>query len=200
MAPWNFYNASGELQINDGGVQAASAVFTGKVDLGSNLLVGNAGSTGIAISSVGEVTMAAQPCVLAYNSATDSNVTGAGTLTTIDFDTEVFDQNGDFASDAFTAPIAGRYAFFANVRVDGVTSSMNASAFNIVASNRIFSTERGHGEDANGRVNMWVSAIVDMDAADTVTITVQNNGESGDVHDIAGDSNPRTFISAIKVA
>ena len=84
--------------------------------------------------------------------------------------------------------------------MDGVTSSMNASAFNIVASNRTFSTERGHGEDANGRVNMWVSAIVDMDAADTVTITVQNNGESGDVHDIAGDSNPRTFISAIKVA
>ena len=187
-----------------GGIASVVADTTpqlgGNLDMQARLLVGNGGSTGIAISANGEVTMAAQPCVLAYNSATDSNVTGAGTLTTIDFDTEVFDQNGDFASDAFTAPIAGRYAFFANVRVDGVTSSMNASAFNIVASNRTFSTERGHGEDTNGRVNMWVSAIVDMDAADTVTITVQNGGESGDVHDIAGDSNPRTFISAIKVA
>ena len=72
--PWNFYSATGELQINDGGVSASAAVFTGKVDLGSNLLVGNAGSTGIAISANGEVTMAAQPCVLAFNSATDANV------------------------------------------------------------------------------------------------------------------------------
>jgi hypothetical protein len=189
-----------------GGIASVAADTTPQVggsagfDLQAQLLVGNGGTTGIAISANGEVTMAAQPCVLAYNSVTDSNVTGAGSNTTIDFDTEVFDQNGDFASDAFTAPIAGRYGFFVNVRVDGVTSSMNASAFNIVASNRTFSTERGHGEDSNGRVNMWISAIVDMDAADTVTIFVQNSGESGDVHDIAGDSNPRTFISVVKVA
>jgi len=105
---WNFYNASGELQINDGGVQASAAVFTGNADLGSNLLVGNAGSTGIAISANGEVTMAAQPAFLAFNSASDNNVTGAGTVATLDFDTEVFDQNADFASDTFTAPVTGR--------------------------------------------------------------------------------------------
>ena len=82
---WNFYNASGELQINDGGVQASAAVFTGNADLGSNLLVGNGGSTGIAISANGEVTMAAQPAVLAFNSANDLNVTGNGTTVTVDF-------------------------------------------------------------------------------------------------------------------
>ena len=51
---WSFYNTSGELLINDGGV---SNPATANYDLGSNLLVGNAGSTGIAISANGEGTM-----------------------------------------------------------------------------------------------------------------------------------------------
>ena len=111
---WNFYNSSGELQINDGGVQASAAVFTGNVDLGSNLLVGNAGSTGIAISANGEVTMTAQPAFSAHLAANDNNVTGDGSIwaTTAGTNnwTELYDQNSDFDGDGtFTAPVTGRY-------------------------------------------------------------------------------------------
>ncbi len=61
------------------------------------------------ITSDGAVTKPSNPAFLARNSVTDSNVTGNGTEVTIDFDTEVFDQGGDFASDTFTAPVTGRY-------------------------------------------------------------------------------------------
>jgi len=198
--PWNFYNASGELQINDGGVQADSAVFTGNVDLGSNLLVGNAGSTGIAISANGEVTMAAQPSVAAYNSAGDNNVTGNNTEITVDFDTEVFDQNGDFASDTFTAPVTGKYLVTATVRTDGSTSASDYAGMKFKASNREW--ENWHqpaGDSAVGSMAHHWSAIIDMDAADTVYILFKTQGDS-QVVDIIGGSNPQTYMTVQLIA
>ena len=38
------------------------------------------------------------PAFLAYNSTTDTDVTGAGTGVTVDFDTEIFDQRENFSS------------------------------------------------------------------------------------------------------
>ena len=195
---WNFYNASGELQINDGGVQADSAVFTGNVDLGSNLLVGNAGSTGIAISANGEVNMAAQPCVLAYNSASDDNVTGAGTEVTIDFNTEVKDQNADFASDTLTAPVTGQYLITFNVEVRGITSSGTLHQWRIKASNRsIYQQYGSYASAPSGQMGGAMAAIVDMDADDTCTITLVANGESSNVQDINGqDATQTSYFSA----
>ena len=41
---WNFYNASGELQINDGGVSATAATITNDLTINSgNLVIGTAG-------------------------------------------------------------------------------------------------------------------------------------------------------------
>ena len=194
---WNFYNASGELQINDGGVQADSAVFTGNVDLGSNLLVGNAGSTGIAISSAGEVTMAAQPAVLAYNSAQDANVTGNNTVATVDFNTEVFDQNSDFASDTFTAPVTGRYLISAAVRLSAYTASANDGHVRIVTSNRTYyNINLSHSESTTWVIQATV--LADMDAADTCTIAAVVGGEGSDVVEIDADLGTR--FSAYLVA
>jgi len=43
----------------------------GNLDMQANLIVGNAGSTGIAIDSTGAVTMVAQPGFFAYNSVAE---------------------------------------------------------------------------------------------------------------------------------
>ena len=194
---WNFYNASGELQINDGGVLASAAVFTGNVDLGSNLLVGNAGSTGITISANGEVTMAAQPAVLAYNSAQDTNVTGNNTVATVDFDTEVFDQNADFASDTFTAPVTGRYMISAAVRLSAYTASANDGHVRIVTSNRTYyNINLSHSESTTWVIQATV--LADMDAADTCTIAAVVGGEGSDVVEIDADLGTR--FSAYLVA
>jgi hypothetical protein len=196
---WNFYNASGELQINDGGVQAGSAVFTGNVDLGSNLLVGNAGSTGIAISANGEVTMAAQPSVAAYNSSADNNVTGtgAGSTVTLDFDTEVYDQNADFASDTFTAPVTGRYLIVTQVSPDGLTTAANYHLMNIVASNRSWKTADNLTHSEVQPTVMIATAIIDMDAADTVTINYFLQGEASDVIDITAEDLNNRFTAQL---
>ena len=42
--PWKFYNSSGELQINDGGVSATAATITNDLTINSgNLVIGTAG-------------------------------------------------------------------------------------------------------------------------------------------------------------
>jgi hypothetical protein len=191
---WNFYNASGELQINDGGVQAASAVFTGKVDLGSNLLVGNAGSTGIAISANGEVTMAAQPLAIAYQASTASNVTGDNTVytlgTTVDL-TEITDQNADFVgtTGTFTAPVTGSYLVSASVELSSIDTATTGYRLQIIASNRTgtYFTQNltNSGTTTVNAMNIGGAVIIDMDAADTFTIAVRVIG-TNKIVDISG--------------
>jgi hypothetical protein len=174
----------------------------GNLDIQARLLVGNGGSTGIAISSAGEVTMAAQPAVLAYNSATDTNVTGNGAEATVDFDTEVFDQNADFASDTFTAPITGRYLLSYAVRCQGITTAATSHTSAVVAQNRSFYLDEEYAAPTELSSVMKVagSAIVDMDAADTVYVIMRFFGEASDVIDIYGEGSPRTTISICLLA
>jgi hypothetical protein len=189
---WNFYNASGELQINDGGVSASAAVFTGKVDLGSNLLVGNAGSTGIAISSAGEVTMAAQPAFLAQNLDDDTNVTGTGTNAVIDFDVEIFDQNGDFLNDTFTAPVTGIYDLAAFIRTNtGLDTDSNDILTRIVGSGirTVYIGQQGGLPDNVETASVYGgSVLLDMDAGDTATVTFGVSNQGGATVDIDGHS------------
>jgi len=181
---WTFYNSNGEAMIIDGGVQnPAGANF----DISSYKLVGNGGSTGITISANGEVLMAAQPAVFANNSADDSNVTGNGTAATVDFDQEIFDQNADFASDTFTAPVTGRYYVSSQVWVSGITTATTSMFLKAVASNRTIVLAHFNTDSTNCPFVSYVlkgGTYIDMDASDTLYITVTSNGESGDVHDI----------------
>jgi len=181
------------------GVSPGAAVFSGNVDLGSNILVGNGGSTGIAISAAGEVNMAAQPAFLAYNSATDSNVTGAGTIVTVDLNTEVFDQGGDFASNTFTAPVTGRYCLAGAVNLEGITTNGTQISITFVTSNRnVRKTALTHG--TAGSWGQVLAVVVDMDATDTAILTIRGEGESSDVQDVSGQANLITYFSGYLVA
>jgi hypothetical protein len=154
--------------------------------------------SGLVSGLVGIQTQAAQPCVLAYNSTSDDNVTGNGAETTIDFDTEVEDQGGNFASDTLTAPVTGQYLITFNVEVRGITSSATLHQWRIKASNRsIYSLYGAYNTATPTAVGGMMAAIVDMDAADTCTITLVANGESSDVQDINGqDATQTSYFSA----
>ena len=69
------------------------------------------GISGISISANNEITMPSQPAFLAQPTSTQSNISTGATVTVV-LGTERFDLNGDFASNTFTAPIAGKYVFF----------------------------------------------------------------------------------------
>ena len=183
--------------------QANGHDLDGDFNLGVNLLVGNGGPAGIAISANGEVTMTSQPAVLAHNSVDDANVTGNGTTATVDLDTEIFDQNGDFTADTFTAPVTGRYFITGHALLSQVTTASNEIKLEIVASNRTIRFQDTTGVAANGAVGAQISCLVDMDAGDTITITVQMSGEASDVVDLlggTGGNQGRTMFSAYLVA
>ena len=202
---WTFYNSSGEAMIIDGGLHDVSEDTTpqlgGNLDMQASLLVGNGGSTGIAISANGEVTMAAQPAFLARNTVQDSNITGNGTTTTIDFNDEVFDQNADFASDTFTAPVTGRYDLSVTIQLLGITTAAAQIQFNLITSNRPYYVRELNTNNLGATAWLNIHVLADMDASDTVTATVVVTGESSDVVDVGGEAtNVTTHFSGWLVA
>ena len=146
----------------------------------------SADAIAITISSDEEVTMGFQPCFLAFNSATDNDVTGAGTIATIDFDTEVFDQGNDFAADTFTAPVTGRYLLTAVVQLLGIPTGADLSLIQITTSNRAYRGSRFDlVADFPGVIGHTITVVADMDICDTATVTVNVDGAT-DVVDIEG--------------
>jgi hypothetical protein len=169
-------------------VDDTSPQLGGNLDMQARLLVGNGGSTGIAISANGEVVMAAQPAFFAHNSTINSNQTGNGTDATVEFDTVVFDQGGDFnnSTDTFTAPVAGRYLLTATVLVTGMTAAMTSIRIRINASNRFAESYLNGGDAINQGPS--VATVIDMDASDTATVKIRVLNGAGDTADIAGSS------------
>ena len=167
-------------------------------------LVSDAG--GITLSASTGVIMPSQPCVLAYKAAHTSNGTGDGTVMTVDFTQEVFDQNADFASDTtFTAPVTGRYLVIASVQFANITAAASEVDIHCNAANRgsrFFQRNEmasDTGVYAEGVANG--SEIVDMDASDTLTITFVVYGMGSEPVDIYGHSTyMNTFISVLLVA
>jgi len=174
------------------------AVFS-KMTRGIQNINFNDDTTAFDLQTAGNVSMPNQPGFLAYNSATDNNVTGANAVATVDFDTEVFDQNADFATDTFTAPVTGRYLVAYRVAVLGVTSAGDSSILQLVASNRTTSAQN-HAwnlrDEGDVQYSLTGSQIIDMDASDTFTITLQADGESTDIQDIQGVATLLTSVSA----
>lgn len=124
------------------------------------------------MTAAGEVTMPAQPAFQAYNNSTQSNVTGDATLYSILFNTEIFDQGGDFASSTFTAPVTGKYSFSYGYQLDQMTSGTVYQGY-IATSNTTFNTyyyQCGAGVTAGIESS---SLFCEMDAGDTCVIQVR---------------------------
>ena len=137
-----------------------------------------------------------QPCFLAYNSADDENVTGNNTLATVDFDTEVYDQGGNFAADTFVAPVTGKYLLSSTVLLGEAAGTIGQ--IQIVTSNRIYYgnfISPNAIKDGNAQCHLSITVIADMDAADTAQVKVLVNGAGGDTVDIKGGAAPYTYFS-----
>ena len=188
-----------------GGIASLAADTTPQVggsaglDLQAQLLVGNGGSTGIAISANGEVTMAAQPAFAAHQSSNVLNVTGNGTAYTAVFPTEVYDQNSDFSSPTFTAPVTGKYVLTSSLRIFGNTTAISYGVISLVTSNRTWNVYTSC-VSAGDTAGFFISAVADMDAADTCQVRLTIYGESSDLCDISGSSSMSIHFAGILVA
>ena len=131
----------------------------------------------MSIDYTGAVTIPNQP---AFSVKPSSNQTNIGNNDTIAFGTEIFDQNADFASNTFTAPVTGRYQFNFMVRFDDIPENLGYAMVDLVSSNREYFTWflPGTSDEAIGLYSFAGSFLVDMDANDTAKLTYQE-GDGG---------------------
>lgn len=160
----------------------------------------SATGTIINAADTGEINYSLQPSFLAYNSTTDTNVTGNGAVFQLEFDTEVFDQNADYdnTTDTFTAPVTGRYFLAVSGRVNNGGLGCDIVDNYITTSNRTYSgSYQGGGAMPSTDIqsfNTWI--LADMDAADTATSSVVVSGAASGMDDmgVVGGASPITYF------
>ena len=124
-------------------------------------------NTALSIDANGHITKPLQSAFFVKPSADQNNVS---TGTTIVFDTERFDQNGDFASNTFTAPITGKYNLNFSVRIDNLDSDATFNRVILRMSNLDITSQIMDLRGLSGDPLYWnfsASVFVDMDANDT---------------------------------
>ena len=143
-----------------------------------DLAIETANTERMRIDATGAVTMPHQPAFLVTPSGSQSNIT-VGNEVTVVFGTEIFDQNADFASNQFTAPVTGRYQLNLTLYINAIDSASDYYHIKIWTSNRIYSSVIDPGVLASDPVywNIPIAVLADMDLGDIAKVTIkQNNG------------------------
>lgn len=135
-------------------------------------------------TTAGEINYPLQPCFLAYVSPTTTNQSGDGTVVTVVYNNEVFDQNADFDSTTgiFTSPVTGRYLLTNCTNLLNLNVAHNDYLFQLNCSNRnMRSIQLNPGpvlNSSNLSLNFTSCTYMDMDAADTAATVWAVNGST----------------------
>ena len=133
------------------------------------------------MSAVGENLKPLQPAFAARNTSSITNVTGDGTVYTIVYGTEIFDNVGNFVTTTFTAPRTGRYRLVGSMRLSPFDATYTSGYTQIVTTSRTYrSWSLNYGAAREGISNQLnigiVSVLCDMDATDTAVVQVMVSG------------------------
>lgn len=145
----------------------------------------------MSVATSGEINYPLQPAFLAVLQTADLNVTGDGTTYTLGSGnalTEIFDQNSDFSTTTFTAPVTGRYNLGTRMLASGLAAATTYE-MRIVTSNRGYYYGRTLAANSNNQTLELVS-LCDMDSGDTATFTYTVSGVAGLTGDIYGTASP----------
>ena len=198
----------GDTTIGDASAADKKILFDGNAvdyhigldDSADSLIIGKGSALGtttsMAINADGIITKPLQPAFCVNPATTQSNL-AVGSNVTIVFGTERIDQNADFASNTFTAPVTGSYQFNAMIRYDDPDQSAAYHQLVLKTSNRAypFTYDLAH---LSGDPDYWmfnINLLADMDASDTAYLYFYQNGGSATT-DITADS----FFSGYLVA
>jgi len=160
-----------------------------------NLQMYTAGNLALKIDTNGHVTKPLQSAFYAHNNGTD-NITdiAINAARDVPFSTELFDNNGDFASNTFTAPVTGKYNLGVSLRLQHIDSAATYYVVSIVISNLSahFIFDPDYGQD-NVYHSVRFSTLTHMDANDTAKVQVNQNGGTAQT-DIQGDGSYTYFF------
>jgi hypothetical protein len=171
-----YYNQDNKIAL---GALNASDTWEDLAIEGANIALKTGGSTNtlaLNIDQHGHVRMPLQSSA-GVTATAQSNI---GSLTTLDFDTERFDQNGDFdtSNNTFTAPTTGKYLVCANVWVNNLDTTHDYYQLYVVTSNQTYYTIFDTSV-LTGDPEYWsfpFSGVVDMDESDTVLFKLLPGG------------------------
>ena len=133
-----------------------------------------AANNAMMIDSTGAVTKPNQPAFSVAPSSQQDNITADNSSQTIAFGSERFDQNGDFASNTFTAPVTGKYLLSMQLRFENADTASGYHLWSIVTSNKTYQgirTISGLSADPAYQ-DFGLTIVADMDANDTATVGV----------------------------
>ena len=174
---------SGECSIFFSDATSGAGEYAGSIQYlhaSDSMVFATAGVAKMTIDATGAVTKPLQPAFLARPASQQSNI-AINATTTIVFGTEIFDQNADFASNTFTAPVTGKYQLNVQLMIQQMDKDTDFLSFSLVTSNRSYQVywdnDTMAADSPNGHgINIVV--LADMDASDTayVNVAIPNSG------------------------
>jgi hypothetical protein len=190
MATINAIDSNIPIAVSQGG--------TGQTTLASgDVLVGN-GTSGITASSnltingSGYILTPSQPMFAAYNSASQTNVTGDGTAYTVQYNSTWFNISSSFNTSTyiFTAPIAGHYLFTVTCSYGSVTSSYTTLVLALQTTQNKFELFRASAANLQTGNNISVSGsrLCIMALNDTAYVTTTVSGSTKSISINSGTS------------
>ncbi len=188
--PYMLFNINGSTQWTIGSDNSDSDKF--KISQSAGL-----GTSDVfTVTTAGNVNKPLQACFLALASTDQTNATGSTNAdVTVVFGSESYDIGGNFASNTFTAPVTGKYAFWAQIRVSGLTAAMKTHIWKIKTTARQYDMTCAMTPTITGSLagvyTYLISCFADMTAGDTAFVTLNI---------IDGASDAVTIVSATSVA
>ena len=143
-------------------------------------------------------------CFYLYASANQTNIAD-GSDVTIVFGGEQFDLNGNCASNTFTAPVNGLYFLHTNVALYEIDKDASYYLLKIQTSNRNYEKwidDKTFEADV-GYHTISLTTIADMDAGDTASVTLYQEGSHTHQTDVLGDSDnspARTYFTGYLIS
>jgi len=136
----------------------------------NNLQLVTAGAAAIKIDGAGIVTKPLQPAFMGL-SATATNL-AIQSWHTIVFSSERFDNNNDFSSNTFTAPVTGKYQMNVFIRLHSIDNAGHYYFIDLNTSNAHYYHIHGaNGWSADPDYHtIGSSYVIDMDAGDTANV------------------------------
>ncbi len=192
ISPITLAGTTPTLTIGDAGAEDAKIVFDGNAqdfhigldDSADSLTIGLGSTLGTTSHMVFDANgIITKPLQSAFSvnlgSSNSSTLATDGSAQTLSFNTERFDQNADFASNTFTAPVTGKYVLALHLRIDSVDTAASYYIPTIVTSNQAYRTilNPKFASDVS-YLGMTTTVVADMDANDTCTVTMQQSGGS----------------------